>query len=70
MSTGFVTTSLMIAAFVLIAQVPPMPKHSSPFNLRFAFTWLVNEHPFLGLWWLAAGTVPVLVSGQLHGTVS
>ena len=47
-----------------------MPKHSSPWNLRFGLTYLLNEQPFLGLWWLLAGTAPTLTSGRIHGELA
>jgi acetyl esterase/lipase len=53
-------TPFFVLAFTLIALRPPMPRHSTPFNLQFALGWLINEQPFLGLWWLFAGTVTVL----------
>lgn len=70
MTGNFVTTCLMIAAVVAWAQYAPLPKHSHPFNLRFLITWLVNEQPFLGMWWLIAGTAASLTSGQIDGVVA
>jgi acetyl esterase/lipase len=69
-STSFVTTSLMVATFALLAQYAPMPKRSSPWNFRFGLTFLINEQPFLGFWWLVAGTVPSLISGRIHGATA
>lgn len=63
--TGALATSLLVALFVAMALRPPMPRHSSPFNLQFALGWLINEQPFLGLAWLGSGTVPVLGHPQL-----
>jgi hypothetical protein len=58
---GFVTTVALVTALALVALRPPMPRHSSPWNLRFALGWLINEQPFLGVYWLAIGTVSTLV---------
>lgn len=54
-------TALIVALFAATALRPPMPRHSSPFNLQFAFGWWINEQPFLGLWWLLAGTMGTLI---------
>ncbi|MGN6796055.1 MAG: alpha/beta hydrolase [Streptosporangiaceae bacterium] len=42
-----------------------MPRHSSPFNLQFALGWLINEQPFLGLWWLLSGTLTTVIRLQV-----
>lgn len=55
------STVLIVALFAVMALRPPMPRHSSPFNLQFALGWLINEQPFLGLWWLLAGTMGTLI---------
>ena len=56
--TGALNTSLMVGLFALMALRPPMPRRSSPFNLQFALGYLINEQPFLGLWWLLPGRRP------------
>jgi acetyl esterase/lipase len=58
------TTALIIALFAVTALHPPMPRRSSPFNLQFALGWWINELPFVGLWWLLAGTIGTLVQPQ------
>ena len=58
--TGALTTSLLVGLVAVMALHPPMPRHSTPFNLQFALGWLINEQPFLGLAWLASGTAGVL----------
>jgi acetyl esterase/lipase len=58
---GALDTTLLVALFAVMALRPPMPRHSTPFNLQFALGWLINEQPFLGLWWLLAGTVGTLI---------
>ena len=57
-------TALLVALLAVMALRPPMPRHSSPFNLQFALGWLINELPFLGLWWLLAGTMGTLTQPQ------
>jgi acetyl esterase/lipase len=54
------TTPLIVGLFSLMALRPPMPRRSSPFNLQFALGYLINEQPFLGLWWLLSGTLATL----------
>ena len=41
-----------------------MPRHSSPWNVQFALGNLINEQPFLGIYLLAAGTVPTLAASD------
>jgi acetyl esterase/lipase len=68
-----VSTPFVLALFALVALRPPMPRSSSPFNLQFALGWLINEQPFLGLWWLLAGSLGALVrppSGPLWWVVA
>jgi acetyl esterase/lipase len=54
-------TTLILGLFAVMALRPPMPRHSSPFNLQFALGWWINELPFVGLWWLLAGTLGTLI---------
>jgi acetyl esterase/lipase len=63
------TTVVLVTALALIALRPPMPRHSSPWNLQFALGYLINEQPFLGLYWLAAGSIATLALGHV-GRVS
>ncbi len=53
-------TTLILALFAVMALRPPMPRHSSPFNLPFALGWWINEVPLIGLWWIIAGTIGTL----------
>lgn len=62
-------TPLFVALFALVALRPPMPRHSSPFNLQFALGWAINEQPFWGLWWLLAGTLATLTRPELDSPV-
>jgi acetyl esterase/lipase len=55
------TTTLTITLFTVIALRPLRPRHSTPFTLSFAVSWWINELPFIGLWWLVAGTVETLL---------
>lgn len=58
--SGALSSTLNLALFTLMALRPPMPRHSSPFNLQFALGWWINELPFLGLCWLFAATIGTL----------
>lgn len=62
--TGALSTALTVALFATMALRPPMPRHSSPFNLQFALGYLINELPFLGLWWLLAGTLATVTQPE------
>jgi len=62
---GALNTSLIVALFTLMALRPPMPRRSTPFNLQFALGYLINEQPFLGLWWLLAGTTATLIQPEV-----
>ncbi|WP_377273092.1 alpha/beta hydrolase [Peterkaempfera sp. SMS 1(5)a] len=53
---GALSTSLQVALCALVALRPPRPRHSEPWNLQFMLGFLINEQPFLGLWWLLSGT--------------
>lgn len=63
-----VTTPLIVGLFTLMALRPPMPRASSPFNVQFALGYLINELPFLGLWWLLSGTLAVLLEPAFLST--
>ncbi len=62
---GFVTTIVLVSTFGLLALRPPMPHQSSPWNVQFGLGFLINEQPFLGMYWLAIGTVPALIRSDL-----
>ena len=62
---GALTTPVIVGLFVLMALRPPMPRRSGPFNLQFALGYLINEQPFLGLWWLLSGTLSTLLQPAL-----
>ena len=57
--TGAMTTVLIVGLHALLALRPPRPRHSTPFNLQFAFSWWINEIPVFGLYWLLLGTTAV-----------
>lgn len=62
--TGPLISALFVGLCVAAAIRPPIPRHPSPFNLSFALGYLINEVPFLGLWWLASATLRVVVHPQ------
>jgi acetyl esterase/lipase len=55
------SNALTVALLAVMALRPPMPRHSSPFNLQFALGWWINEAPFPGLCWALAGTMGTLI---------
>ncbi len=59
--TSALNTGLIVALLAAVALRPPMPRHSSPFNLQFALGWWINEMPVLALAWLLAGTLGTLI---------
>jgi acetyl esterase/lipase len=65
--SGALDTALVLALLAVMALRPPMPRHSSPFNLQFALGWWINEMPFLGLYWLLAGTIGTLIHHPWSG---
>jgi acetyl esterase/lipase len=58
-------SALVVGLCVAAALRPPIPRRPSPFNLPFALGYLINELPFLGLWWLASGTLRVVAHPQV-----
>lgn len=62
---GALSTCLLMTLFALVALRPPMPGHSSPFNLQFGVSWIINEQPILGFWWLLSGILATLTRPQL-----
>lgn len=64
MQPDFLINIAILTIAATTAQFAPLPKHSSPWNLRFLLSYLINEQPFLGLWWLLAISVPTLASDQ------
>lgn len=57
-------TTLTVAMFTVFALIPFRPRRSAPFRVTFALGWWMNELPFIGLWWLVAGTLGTLLSPQ------
>lgn len=62
LSVGFLSTILLVGACALAALRPPLPRDPSPFRISFLLGYLINEQPFLGLAWLAAGTWSTLAT--------
>lgn len=65
--SGALNTAALLALFAVMALRPPVPRHSSPFNVQFALGWWINEAPVLGLWWLMAGTITTLSHPEPSG---
>jgi hypothetical protein len=58
------TTTLTVALFTAFALIPLRPRRTSQFTVPFALGWWMNEVPFVGLWWLLAGTVGTILNPQ------
>lgn len=58
---------LLLTCFAL---KPPHPKHSSPSNLSYWLGFLVNELPFIALFYLFASTVLAFVQDDIGSLVS
>ena len=58
------TTALSVGLFALAALLPLRPRRTSPFTVPYAFSWWMNELPFVGLWWLISGTIGTLLNPQ------
>lgn len=63
MNSALMTTAT-VALFTAFALVPLRPRRSSPITVQFALGWWMNEVPFIGLWWLVAGTWGALLNPQ------
>jgi hypothetical protein len=59
---GYLVTVTILAWCTLFALAPPRPRKSSPSNISYWFGFLVNELPFVALYWLLGSTV--LAAGQ------
>jgi acetyl esterase/lipase len=69
MPIGYALSMLLLAVCTTVAVSPPRPRRSSPSNLSFWLSYLVNELPFLAACWLAAATVDVAAQGDLDTPV-
>jgi BD-FAE protein len=62
---GYLASVLLLAACTWIALAPPRRRQSSPSNLSFWCGYLLNELPFVGIWWLIAATLLVFGEGDI-----
>jgi acetyl esterase/lipase len=62
---GYLLTVLLMAWCTLFALAPPRPRRSSPSNLSYWFGFLINELPFLAIWWLLASTLLAFGEGDV-----
>jgi hypothetical protein len=69
MPVGYLVTVVIDAVCVAAAVRPPMPAHSSPSNLAFWLGFLVNELPFLALYWLVWWTAQEVIDGDIRTPV-
>jgi hypothetical protein len=56
MPIGYLATVTLVAWCTLFALIPPRPRRSSPSNMSYWFGYLLNEQPFVGVYWLLAST--------------
>lgn len=61
---GALTTAVTVAVLAAFAVIPLRPRRTAPFTVPFAVGWWMNELPFIGLWWLVAGTSGTLLNPQ------
>ncbi|WUH92374.1 alpha/beta hydrolase [Streptomyces sp. NBC_00433] len=66
---GALSTALLLALCALLALRPPRPRRSTPWNPQFTLGFLVNEQPYLFLWWLLSRTATVLPDADLGSPV-
>jgi hypothetical protein len=62
---GYLVSVLLVAACTLFSLAPPRPRQSSPSNLSFWFGYLLNELPFVAIWWLLAATLLAFAQGDI-----
>ncbi|MGH3453823.1 MAG: alpha/beta hydrolase [Nocardioidaceae bacterium] len=69
MPFGYLVTVLLAALCTLVALRPPRPRRSGPFRLSYWLGYLVNELPFLVIYWLLASTALAFAQGDVDGPV-
>lgn len=65
MPIGYLVTVGLLAIYTLFALVPPIPKHSSPSNISYWLGSLINELPFIALYWLLFSTGLAFYQGDI-----
>jgi acetyl esterase/lipase len=55
----------LVAWCTLFALTPPRPRRSSPSNMSYWFGYLLNELPFVALYWLLASTLLAFGQGDV-----
>jgi hypothetical protein len=51
-----------------VRLAPPRPRHSGPSNLSYWFGYLVNELPFLAVYWLVGSTALAFTEGDVDSS--
>lgn len=69
MPIGYLTTVSLIALCTAFAVAPPRPRRSSPSNVGYWFGFVLNELPFIALYWLLAATLLVIGQHDLDSPV-
>jgi acetyl esterase/lipase len=62
---GYLLAVTLVAWCTLFAVAPPRPRQSSPSNLSFRFGYLLNELPFIAVYWLLASTLLAIGQGDI-----
>ena len=70
MPIGYLVTVVLLAIYTAFALAPPLPKHSSPSNLSYWLGFLINELPFIALYWLFFSTILAFYQGDIGSTGS
>jgi acetyl esterase/lipase len=62
---GYLIAVGFVAWCAIVAVAAPMPRRSSPSNLKYWFGIGINELPFVAFWWIVAVTALAAVQGDV-----
>ncbi len=65
MPFGYLTTVAVVALCMIFAVAPPKPRRTSPTSVSYLLGFLVNELPFVAIYWLIASTALAAWQGDL-----
>jgi acetyl esterase/lipase len=69
MPIGYLVTTGLMATCTLFALAPRRPRRSSRWNISFWIGFLVNELPFVAVYWLVASTALAIGQGDIDTPV-
>ena len=69
MPIGYLWSVALVAWCTAFALAPPRPRRSSPSNLSYWFGFVLNELPFVALYWLLASTALAVAQGDIDSPV-